>query len=294
MSNHDVSVTIISLLEQTIPCLTAAGCDNPRLDAELLLAHSLNKARSWLYLYPDHSPEAIQIETFLSAIARREQREPLAYITGHKEFFSLDFLVNKHVLIPRPETELLIETALLKTNEILNKTEHNKLTIVDVGTGSGCIAVSLAKNLPEALIFAVDISAQALSVAQYNAAQQQVSPQIIFLQADLLSTAPESVDMIVSNPPYISQADLVQTMPEVQAYEPTLALDGGMDGLQVIHPLLAQAKKKLRPGGYLLIEIGFDQGSEVLSLAKTYFPQAHSLIKKDLAALDRLLVLRNG
>ncbi len=293
MGQNQAVDTVISLLRETIQRLTVAACDTPRLDAELLLAYTLNKDRSWLYRYPDYALKAEQITSFLSLLKRRVQREPMAYIVESKGFFGLDFWVNRHVLIPRPETELLIETALVKTNAILNKRVDNikKLSIVDVGTGSACIAVSLAKYVPQATLTAVDISAPALLVAQHNAKQHGLSQQIAFLQGDLLSPLAEPADMIVSNPPYVSRSALALTMPEVNQYEPTAALDGGPDGLDIIQRLLKQAVELLQPTGCLLIEIGFDQGQAILDLAKIYFPQADMHVKKDLAGLDRLLVL---
>ena len=301
-----------SILETAIHRLAAAGCDTPRLDAELLLAHRLGQERTWLYLHLSDPLDENQANKFEALLHRREQREPVAYIIGRKEFFGLEFEVNPQVLIPRPETELLIETALqiydlrfthrgplapiydLNLNPNLNSqfTIHNsQFTIADIGTGSGCIAIALAKNLPSASILAIDASPEALQLARRNAERHEAAGRIIFRQGDLLASLAEPVDLIVSNPPYVSRPELAVAMPEVRQYEPRQALDGGEDGLELIRRLLPQAKEKLNPDGHLLVEIGSTQGQAVTQLAKIHFPQANIQIKKDLAGLDRLLVV---
>ncbi len=294
-----------TVLEKAIHLLTAAGCDTPRLDAEVLLAHSLDRERTWLYLHFSNPLNENQVNNFEALLRRREQREPVAYIVGCKAFFGLDFEVNPHVLIPRPETELLVETALEiydlrftiydfnTTSDNSQFTIHNsQFTIADVGTGSGCIAVSLAKHLPTVSIFALDTSSAALSLARRNAEKHGVAASITFLSSDLLKGLTEPVDLIVSNPPYVSRAEVAAAMPEVSRYEPRLALAGGEDGLDVIRLLLPQAREKLKPGGVLLVEIGSNQGPAVIQLAQTHFPDATVEVKKDLARLDRLLVVK--
>jgi release factor glutamine methyltransferase len=274
--------------------LAAAGCETPRLDVEVLLAHSLGQERSWLYTHFKEPLDPNKLDQFYHLLRRREQREPVAYIIGRKEFFGLDFVVNRHVLIPRPETELLIETALqLATHKLQITQGRSQLIGLDVGTGSGCIAVTLAKMLPAVSFLALDISAQALNVARQNAVRHQVANRIIFLQGDLLQPLAGPFDLIVSNPPYISHAELATSIiqPEVKRYEPHLALDGGRAGLRPIRRLLWQAREKLRQGGYVLVEIGATQGQAVEQLAAACFPGAAIQIKKDLAGLDRLLLV---
>jgi release factor glutamine methyltransferase len=265
--------------------LTAAGCDTPRLDAELLLAHTLEKDRTWLFTYPHQRLEPAELHRFSTLLSRREQREPVAYITGSKAFFGLDFQVNRHVLIPRPETELLIETTLALAPS------DSSPTLVDVGTGSGCIAVTLATHLEQARVFAADISEQALAVAQQNAVRHAVVHRITFLRGDLLEPLPQPVDIIVSNPPYLSYSELSAVSPEISRYEPEVALATGQAGLAVIRQLLPQARQKLNPGGTLLMEIGARQGEVVKTIAKNHFPRAAVQIKQDLAGRDRLLVV---
>jgi release factor glutamine methyltransferase len=272
--------------------LVAAGCDAPTLEAEVLLAHALGQDRVWLYTHPQHNPPANLLDKFYHLLNRRERREPVAYLTGHKEFFALDFIVNPYVLIPRPETELLVETAIeaIKRVDALTN-QATPYTIVDVGTGSGCISVTLAKHLSTAKFLAIDYSAAALNVARQNAVWHGVAASISFLQSDLLQSLSGPVDMIVSNPPYVSQNELAAASPEVSYYEPRLALEGGNDGLKLVHRLLAQAQSQLKPNGSLLVEIGSNQGGEVTRLAKKYFPNAAIQLKKDLAGLDRLLIV---
>jgi release factor glutamine methyltransferase len=270
--------------------LEAAGCETPRLDAQVLLAHVLGRDRTWLYAHPQAPLSENELARFNALICRRERREPVAYLTGHKAFFGLDFEVTPDVLIPRPETELLVETAIQIFKE---RWIVSNLTIADIGTGSGCIAITLAQNLPGAAVFGIDRSNKALKVARRNAIRHQVLDQITFLSGDLLAPLPAPVDLIVSNPPYISRPELASPdlASEVRQYEPALALDGGEDGLALIQRLLAQARPKLKTGGSLLIEIGSTQGHPVSELAKAYFPNAEIQIKKDLAGLDRLLVI---
>ncbi len=282
-----LNLTVVAALKTAVQRLAAAHCDTPQLDAEVLLAHTLNKNRTWLYTFPNAELNAGQSQSFLEAVARRANREPVAYITGHKEFFALDFIVSPAVLIPRPETELLVETALELAANLARP------TIADVGTGSGCIAVTLARHLPAANLLAGDISPAALAIARQNAAQHRVENRITFVAGNLLEPIPTAVDIIASNPPYISRPELAQTMPEVQRHEPRLALEGGVTGLEIIAQLLAQSPKKLKPGGAILIEIGFAQGPAVAALARQHFPQANIQIKPDLAGLDRLLVVKD-
>jgi release factor glutamine methyltransferase len=287
-----LSSNIKNLLKIAVQRLAAAGCDTPGLDAEVLLAYTLDKDRVWLYTHPLKTLNKKRLDKFYHLLHRREQREPVAYLTGQKAFFALDFQVNPHVLIPRPETELLVETTIQLVNQ--QTRSPYPLLIADVGTGSGCIAIALAKNIAEASFFAVDASPAALQVARQNAARYGVAPRIHFVEGDLLQPLARSFDLIVSNPPYVSHSELSATSPEVRRYEPKLALAGGQDGLEIIRQLLPQAKEKLKPGGSLLVEIGATQGPAATHLAKRHFPEANVHIKKDLAKRDRLLVVEKN
>ena len=278
----------------------------------MLLAHVLGRDRAWLISHSKDDLTELERGSFAKLIRRRVQREPVAYLVGHKAFYGLDFGVTSATLIPRPETELLVETAIQLASAALTPlasleyssatgnlkspvSQKSKYSIVDVGTGSGCIAVTLAKMLPQAKTTAIDLSTQALAVAQQNAERIGVAHQIEFVQGDLLASLNEPVDMIVSNPPYVNPTDLEApfTTPEVYHYEPRLALDGGEAGLAVIEKLLGQAVDILKADGMLLVEIGATQGNVVKNLAQAKFPIATIDIKPDLAGLDRLLVVKN-
>jgi release factor glutamine methyltransferase len=208
---------------------------------------------------------------------------------GHREFFGLDFLVTRDVLIPRPETELLIELTLGMAPD-----RQTPLTIADVGTGSGVLAVTLAVHLPQARVVATDISASALSIARHNARRHAVANRVICVQADLLQPFGAVCDLIVSNPPYLRWDELPAVSEGALAWEPRVALHGGPDGLTIVRCLLAMAAQKLHPQGKLLMELGAGQGQAVLDLAREYFPHAAAEIFKDYAGLDRVLVVGFG
>ncbi len=253
--------------------------DVPRLEAEVLLAHVLEISRTMLLTHPERALTANQLNDYRTLVHRRTSGYPLPYLTGHIEFYGLEFEITPEVLIPRPETETLVDLAIAR----------RPATAVDVGSGSGCIAVSLAVNLPESTICAIDISPAALAVARRNVERHAVSAQVRLMVGDVLSPRPGPVDLIVSNPPYIPTSERASLPASVRDHEPRLALDGGVDGLRIIQRLLAQAPVALKPGGGLLIEIGADQGEAASRLAHTFFPQAAVHIHPDLAGRDRVL-----
>jgi release factor glutamine methyltransferase len=284
--------SVLQTLKQASDALAAAGCDTPRLDAEVLLAHALNRDRAWLYARPEQILSSHQLSVYQSLVSCRARREPVAYLTGCKEFFGLEFIVTRDVLIPRPETERLVELAL----QWVAATSSPPI-IADVGTGSGAIAVTLAVHLPQAYVVATDTSPAALVVAQRNAARHGVANRVRYVQGDLLAPLARRWRcsyFIVANPPYLSQAELAAAPPEVARWEPRAALDGGPDGLSVIRRLLVMAADRLHPGGTLLLEIGAGQGAEVLKLAHRHFPQAIVEIARDYAERDRLLAVRHA
>ncbi len=254
----------------------------PHREAALLLAHTLGQSREWVLAHPEAELTLEQGEHFAKLIEQAERGTPLPYLLGQWEFFGLNFKITPDVLIPRPETELLVEEALGKTQE--PKTQNPK--IADVGTGSGIIAVTLAVKLPHARIVAADVSAAALEVARANAVAHGVAERVQFIRGDLLEGVGR-VNLICANVPYIPTAEL-ESLP-VAKHEPTLALDGGPDGLRVIERLLATAGDHLLPGGALLAEIAATQGEAAATLARHYFPSAQVEVHKDLAGLDRLL-----
>jgi len=248
--------TINRLLAWTRDFFKKKGIEKPQLEAEILLAHAMGIKRIELYTAYETEPTEAQRTVFRDFVKRRGSGEPTDYLTGSKEFYSLLFKVDHNVLIPRPETEDLV----LQTLDIINThTEENAPVIVDVGTGSGIIAVTLAKHLPERLaaakIIAVDISAEALNIARCNAKAHGVAERIGFRQSDLLEQVSETLDIVVSNPPYISQSEFEALPTDVKDFEPKAALLAGVEGTDVIERLIPQAADRLRPGGHLLLEV---------------------------------------
>ena len=269
------------------------GCDSPRLDAELLLAHALGLSRARLLARFDQELSPAELTRYRQLIERRRAHEPVAYIVGHKEFYGLDFYVDRRVLIPRPETELLVEKAIELAGRVGDRGYGlYPLTLADVGTGSGAIAVSLAVHLPQATIYALDSSAEALEVAARNVRHHRVEGRVHLLRGDLLSPLPEPVDIVVANLPYVSETELAELPPEIRCYEPLSALDGGPNGLRHIRRLLAQAREYLSPHGAVILEIGATQGKAVAELARQHFPTAEIEIAKDYGGLDRVVIVR--
>ena len=256
--------------------------DTPRLEAELLLTHLLQRARSYLLAHPEAILTPEQAATYVAHVARRAGGEPLPYITGRVEFYGLDFTVTPAVLIPRPETELLVEEALLWLQE------HPRAIAADIGAGSGCIAVTLAARAPLLRLVATDCSPAALTVARANAARHGVAGRIAFLEGDLLAPLPAPVELLVSNPPYVAENEWDALPPSVRR-EPRAALLAGPEGLDALRRLLDQAPALLRPGGLLLVEIGERQGAAARALAQAAFPRADVRILTDLAGKERLL-----
>jgi len=287
-------------LAAAITQLTADHVPSPRLNAELLLMFTLDCDRALLYAHPERELTAAQSARYQTALAERARGVPAQYITGHQEFWGLDFIVTPAVLIPRPETEHLIETVLeLQTSDFgpsSPKTQGLRsevrgqvsksgaaLRLLDVGTGSGCIAIALAKELPHAEIHATDISPSALEIARANAARHQVETNIHFHDADLLAgIAPAALDFVVSNPPYVgdSEADHVQL--EVRRFEPRNAVFAGPTGTEVIARLIPQAHAALRPGGWLIFELSGTIASAVDRLLReAHAVHGHNLLWHD-------------
>jgi release factor glutamine methyltransferase len=285
------------------------------LDAEILLAFVLGKPKEYLLIHPKNKLTAKQFNKFKQLIGRRAKHEPVAYITGHKEFFGLDFLINKNVLIPRPETEILIEEANNYFKQ-LTTNDKRQINFIDIGTGSGCIAVSIAKTINhpkppftkggeggfcplvkggrgDFKIYATDISKAALKIAKLNARRHDVLGQINFLQGDLLKPLIKIHNsIIVANLPYLTTKEWQNSQPEIRKYEPRGALDGGLDGLKYFHELFQQLEtyqpRKLKT---IILEIGWNQATKIKNLAKKYLPGYKMEIKKDLAGFDRLVII---
>jgi release factor glutamine methyltransferase len=312
-------VTILEVINKTTPYFEKQGIESPRLTIELLLAHLLQKKRLQLYLEFERELDEKTLTTLREMVKRRVAGEPLQYITGETEFCGLRLLVDKRVLIPRPETELLVETVArrLKAGSGEGKAEDRRqetedrrqktgVSIVDVGTGSGCIAIALAKKLmaassPEgirgkvarATIYALDVSKEALDVARGNAKLHQVEKTVRFLESDLLDKFVSSspVDVIVSNPPYIADGELAKLPKEVRDFEPARALAAGEDGLKVILRLVMAAKRILSPSGFMALELGAGQRAAV---EEFFGQQGYEVVEvvKDLQGHERVIVAR--
>jgi release factor glutamine methyltransferase len=315
-------IDVRTALKRGIAELRDANVPSYTLAAELLLLHVLGRDRAWLYAHPEEVIPGLDAHRFLALILRRAEGEPTQYITGKQEFWGLEFEVTPDVLIPRPETEHVIEVALdrLAVRELRAGHERplngDGLRIIDVGTGSGCIAIALAKELPGALIIATDISSEALAVARRNATRHGVSDQIRFVKCSLLngstvgpryivppqldlaaSTQHESqatnqdspsFDLIVSNPPYVGRNEKETLMREVRDHEPELALYGGEEGYELYADLIAQAAQCLKPGGLLVLELGHNSLPAVQPLLD--LPNWTNVgVTKDLAGINRVI-----
>jgi len=299
------SVRILEVINKTAPFFEKRGIESPRLTIELLLAHLLNKKRLDLYLEFERELDEPTLERLREMVKRRAAGEPLQYITGETEFCGLKFFVDRRVLIPRPETELLVEVVLQRLAPQADATERvppvsshqSPVTVIDVGTGSGCIAVTLAKKFSHAggdasaSIYATDVSTDALEVARANAKFHKVEKNIRFFESDLLEPVVNSllVDAIVSNPPYIADGDLVKLPKEVRDFEPVQALVAGEDGLKVIRRLVMSAKRFLSPSGFVALEIGAGQRTVVEELfVKNDFEAVQ--VVKDFQGHERVIV----
>jgi release factor glutamine methyltransferase len=278
-------------LHSDITTRLASVSDTPALDASVLLAHVINKPRTWVMAHPELTLTSAQQNQLNESLMRLENGEPFPYVLGHWEFFSLDFDVTPDVLIPRPETELLVEKAIAWLQE-----SPVRRTVADIGTGSGAIAVALAVNVPDADILATDISSKALQVAKQNAEKLGVNHHIEFLECDLLPNKSTfenrhlPFDLICANLPYIPTETLNQL--PVFGREPTVALDGGADGLDLFRRLLNIAPDWLAPNALILLEIEATLGIQVLNLAYDMFGQAEIHLHQDFTGRDRLLEIR--
>ncbi len=274
-------MTLKQALGRAREILVANNIEDAPLESELLLRHALKISRVQLYQDLNHELSPEQEETFWQLIERRLSHEPTAYILGHREFYGLDFYIDPSVLIPRPESELLVEKALkLAQSQPVS-------TIAEVGTGCGAIAISLALNLPQAKIYATDISAPALKIALLNCQKHGVVDRICLLAGEMLDPLPEPVDLIVANLPYVKESEI-----NAAGFEPPVALNGGSDGLEKIRRLCCQAGDKLRPEGCLLLEIGQGQERAVTTFLRSLFPSAEIEVAPDLSGIDRVISLR--
>jgi release factor glutamine methyltransferase len=292
-------------LREAMSRLRATQVPSHTLAAELLLMHTLGCDRTWLYTHPEATLQADAAEKYFALILRRAAGEPTQYLTGKQEFWGLEFAVTPAVLIPRPETEHVVEVALARLGarglkiRLDTGAPSARLRIADVGTGSGCLAVALAHELPHAEIFATDISAAALEVARANAARHRVSDRIYFLETDLLAAvsgdprirSAESplFDLIVSNPPYVAHDSASTLAREVRDHEPYSALFGGPTGVEIYARLVEQAGSLLRPGGILVLELGYNSAEHVRAILRAQSRWTDISITNDLAGIPRIL-----
>jgi len=271
------------LLQNAARRLAEAGVETPLLDAQLLLAHVLHCSRLDLIAHPERSLTEAELREFNVVLGRRSAREPLAYILGHKEFYGLEIDVAPGVLIPRPETELLVE-------ECTRRLTRSSPVIADIGTGSGAVAVALAASIPSAAVYATELSPAALEVARRNVEKHDLSGRVTLVRGDLVEPlAGMSFDAIVSNPPYIPTGEIESLQPEIRLHEPIEALDGGPDGLGVYRRLIPAAKPLLLEGGFLAVEVGSGQAGAVGGIAQGA-GYGEIVIARDLAGIERVVV----
>jgi release factor glutamine methyltransferase len=284
--------TIQEALAQATEQLAKVGLPTPRLDAQVLLAHVFDVDRVALLTYPERSLTNEQAEQFRQLVERRARHEPVAYLTGHKEFYGLDFLVDSRVLIPRPETEMLVEAALRAIRARLDAGQTP--LVADIGAGSGAIPVALAVTEPRLpYLYAVDISRDALEVARLNCQRHHVADRVRLLHGDLLAPLPEPVDIVIANLPYVGTEEATLLSSDVIAYEPHLALFSGPHGLDLLNRFFTEVQQssKLQAHAVLLLEIGYDQREPLTAIIQTLWPQALLTVEKDYAGWDRLLTV---
>lgn len=280
-------MTVLETIQKSTDFLAKRGIESPRLQAELLLAHLLKMPRMKLYLNFDRALSTVETDSFREYIKRRGQREPLQHITGSTSFCGFEMIVNRHALVPRPETELLAELGW----NYLTALNSPSAKALDMGTGTGCIAIALAAKSPQASVVATDLSPDALALAKENAEKNLVAGKIEFFQGDGFSALPAEAqfDLIISNPPYIPTAEIATLQPEVRDFDPRPALDGGADGLVFYRMFASQAKPFLKPGGKIMLEFGDGQSPAVQKLFadENWIVEA---IKEDYSQRERIFI----
>ena len=304
ITKQDKAADVRSALKEGLARLRAAEVPSSTLAAELLVMHVLGRDRAWIYAHPEYSLTPSEIESYFALVERRAAGKPTQYLTGRQEFWGLDFEVTPAVLIPRPETEHLVEVALERMGEergikinMRTGTPNPILRIADVGTGSGCIAVALARELPHANLFATDVSVEALTVAQRNATRHGVADRIEFIRTDLLgalldrqrANETELFDLVVSNPPYVAKNEADRLPREVRDHEPTEALFGGPTGIEMYERLIGQAAELLAARGILVLELGYNCADGVRAILSCQRVWANVSATNDLAGIPRVI-----
>lgn len=285
--------TIGKILKWTEEYFQKYNIENPRLDAEVLLGYVMNKERIFLYVHFDQPLDSEELAKFKECIKKRAMKMPVAYITGVREFMGLDFKVTEATLIPRPDTEILVETAMERLGKIAGNEAGTGKCFADLGTGSGAICLSILNYMKEIEAVTVDISPKAIAVAKENAEKFAVSDRIEFLEGDFLKPLENKgkFTAILSNPPYIPKQDILGLESDVKDFEPMGALDGGIDGLDFYRQLLVKSANYIEDGGFLAIEIGINQSQAILEMAKRNLMWGKVEVIKDLAGIDRCVVL---
>ena len=276
-------------LDSAYELFIANDVPSPRLNAELLLMFVLGRERAYLYAHPERELSAEEQAEFDEVIRERARGCPTQYITGHQEFWGLDLLVSPAVLIPRPETEHVLETVLELVKEYYRENPH-KLRMIDIGAGSGCIALALASELPQAEIHGCDVSEEALEMARVNAARLGLGNRVLFRKSDLLSTyAGEKFDFVISNPPYVGESEADKVQKQVREFEPKIAVFCGAEGMDIYRRLIPEAKEALNPGGWLVTEIGYSSEPKVRELLAGW---ADVQVTPDLRGIPRVIAAK--
>jgi release factor glutamine methyltransferase len=280
-------MTLTQALRQSAHALSVNGIDDSRIEARILLGHITKLSPVQIYTLTEQALSHEQERALHELVERRLRQEPTAYIVNHREFYGIDFYVDSRVLIPRPETELLVDAALefFKNGTCL----PSQPLIADIGTGCGAIAISLALNLLRSKIYAIDSSYSAIEVARLNCEHHKVTRQVTLLQGDLLEPVPETVDLIVANLPYIKSSELESLSPEITRFEPRTAIDGGKNGLKCIHRLLEQTENKISRRGCILLEIGQNQEQDIISLIHGLLKKVNFTLIPDLNGINRVI-----
>lgn len=284
MSQKVKNMTVKDVLAKAISVLIEKKVETPAKEAGVLLAYILKKDASWLYAHPEFQLSAAEIKKYDSIVSKRSKSMPFQYIVNNQEFMSLDFYVNPYCLIPRPETEILVEAALAWINE----SSYENIHVLDIGTGSGAICISIAHYAAKTIIDALDVSGQALQIAETNAKRHNVEGRIRFINADFLQWKNEEpYSVILSNPPYIPHNEISMLMPEVKDYEPLTALDGGSDGLLFYRYLASEVKRMMTPEGTIFVEVGIGQAECVVEMFT--YQGLKTSVYKDFAGIDRVV-----
>lgn len=284
-------MNVAQALRRTNRLLSLHHIEDSQIEARVLLGHVLNLSPPQQYAQSKQQLTKENVQLLEQCILRRLNNEPTAYITGNKEFYGIDFYVDSRVLIPRPETEILVDEAIRLVTDCCNyfSTLRRPMRIADIGTGSGVLAICLAIHLPDVILYATDISNDALEVACINSSRHKVSNRITFFKGNLMEPLPDIVDLAVANLPYVSTREMAQLSPHIIDYEPNAALSAGQTGLDYIEKIITQAQGRIASNGYLLLEIGHDHSNAIASLIHHHLPQSDFQFLKDLNGIARVV-----